>query len=156
MTTDIDDLVKRLRDYDPRFLDLACIKKAADALEAQQAEMVKWKELHRVIAEELGTDAASWPDHGNAPLAIAAMFVLHKAAAEGAEAALQQMEAQRNRYRAKWIRLRRVLRQLNKAHAVLWKVVGLRNDFHAFAVADGSYIKYRKAIDAIAQEKKKT
>lgn len=51
--------------------------------------------------------------------------------------------------REKMRRQRRALRQLNKAHATLWKVIGLRNDFHAFAVNDGSFIRYRDAMDSI-------
>ena len=52
---------------------------------ALRSELVQWKELHRVIAEEL-TGGLGWPDHGNAALAIAATFMLHKQRLEKAEA----------------------------------------------------------------------
>ncbi len=46
------------------------------------AERDRWRELHRVIAEENGLSPADWPDHGNAPLAIAAHYMLLRNAAE--------------------------------------------------------------------------
>ena len=62
---------------------------------ALRSELVQWRELHRVIAEEL-TGGLGWPDHGNAALAIAATFMLHKQRLEKAEAerdALRQVVA---------------------------------------------------------------
>lgn len=50
-----------------------------------ERERAKWNELHRVIAAELDCDAETWPDHHNAPLAIAATFMLNKTRAERAE-----------------------------------------------------------------------
>jgi hypothetical protein len=41
-------------------------------------------------------------------------------------------------------RMRKALRQLNKAHRILWKVIGLRNDFHDYAVSKGVYVEYRR------------
>lgn len=43
-------------------------------------------ELRRAIADLIGADPETWPDHGNAPLAIAASFALEQNRAEQAEA----------------------------------------------------------------------
>ena len=42
--------------------------------------------LRRALAALLGADEDTWPEHGNAPLAIAAAFAMLKARAEAAEA----------------------------------------------------------------------
>ena len=44
-------------------------------MSALNNELTKWRELHKAIAELNGTDT-NWPDHGNAPLAIAAGYAL--------------------------------------------------------------------------------
>ena len=54
------------------------------------------KELHKTIAEELHEDPETWPDHGNAPLAIAAAFMLVKLRAERAEAERDQLRGMLN------------------------------------------------------------
>ncbi len=51
-------------------------------------ELVKWNELHKSIAELLGLDFNTWPDHGNVPLAIAASFALRQNEARQAEQSL--------------------------------------------------------------------
>ena len=44
-------------------------------------------------------------------------------------------------------RMRRALRQLNKAHRVLWRVILYRNEFHDFAVKQGAFIEFRNATE---------
>ena len=79
----IADLCARLRKLD---YGAGLAHDAADELERLARENAKWNELHRTIAEELGYSAETWPDHRNAPLAIAAAFVLSKQRVERAEA----------------------------------------------------------------------
>lgn len=83
MTDDLADLCARLRKLD---YGAGLAHDAADELERLARENAKWNELHRTIAEELGYSAETWPDHRNAPLAIAAAFVLSKQRVERAEA----------------------------------------------------------------------
>lgn len=64
--------------------DGALYRLLAAALESLAREQSKWHELHRVMAEEQGATPDIWPDHGNAPLAIAAVFMLVKQRAEQA------------------------------------------------------------------------
>lgn len=53
-------------------------------------------ELRRSVAEIIGTDPDTWPDHGNTPLAIAAALALRHGAVKGHAAALEQaVEAER-------------------------------------------------------------
>lgn len=80
---DLADLCARLRKLD---YGAGLAHDAADELERLARENAKWNELHRTIAEELGYSAETWPDHRNAPLAIAAAFVLSKQRVERAEA----------------------------------------------------------------------
>jgi uncharacterized coiled-coil protein SlyX len=87
-----------------------------------------------------------WPAHGNAPLAIAASFMLMKNAQARNNQRITELEIQRgtlrqevdrlsstdwpkeaSRLRARVGRQRHALRQLNKAHAALWRVIGLRD-----------------------------
>ncbi|MGI0014191.1 MAG: hypothetical protein ACREBU_12230, partial [Nitrososphaera sp.] len=39
-------------------------------------ELKKWDELRRELAKRIEADPDTWPDHGNAPLAIAAAYSL--------------------------------------------------------------------------------
>ena len=52
------------------------------ALRAQladaRAELKRWDELRRAVAECTGQDSAAWPEHGNAPLAIASTVALQR------------------------------------------------------------------------------
>jgi len=50
-------------------------------------------ELRRAIADLIGADPETWPDHGNAPLAIAASFALEQNRAEQAEAREAALQA---------------------------------------------------------------
>src|SRR3990167_6815515 len=57
--------------------DLADERKAREEAEGKLAA---WLQLHDAIAEMLGTTSAAWPEHRNAPLAIAASFALRESA----------------------------------------------------------------------------
>lgn len=43
-----------------------------------RAELKRWDELRRAVAECNGMDANTWPEHGNAPLAIASTVALQQ------------------------------------------------------------------------------
>jgi hypothetical protein len=45
-------------------------------IRARLLELKAWEELRRAIAEMIGADVETWPDHGNAPLAIASYVAL--------------------------------------------------------------------------------
>lgn len=82
-------------------LDLTPVGPGRTVDDAMTDELDKWYELHRVIAEEIGSTPDIWPDHRNAPLAIAATFMLVKGRAEQAEAALA--EAREDAERLTWL-----------------------------------------------------
>ena len=50
-------------------------------------------ELRRAIAEMLETDMDTWPEHGNAPLAIAAAFARQRLHTKGREAERDELRA---------------------------------------------------------------
>lgn len=62
---------------------------AAERARAERA-VENMDELRRVIAEALGEDGETWPDHGNASLAIAAAFVLIQTDRDRLRAAIEQ------------------------------------------------------------------
>jgi len=47
-------------------------------LATARAALARWEGLRRAVAELIGTDPETWPDHGNAPLAIASHIALTK------------------------------------------------------------------------------
>ena len=96
--SDVAALVERLRlrtlqynDRDGYYAyigdDVALDEAAASALQAQAAEIARRGGLRDAVAELKGF-GPDWPEHGNVPLAIAALFALEKRRAEAAEAKL--------------------------------------------------------------------
>ena len=59
----------------------------------------------------------------------------------------ERAEAKCDALQQKVRRMRRALRQLNKAHRVLWRVILYRNEFHDFAVKQGAFIEFRNATE---------
>jgi len=61
-------------------------------IEELEREQNKWNELVKAVRELRGYDE-TWPDHGNAPLAIAAGYALALRRAEAAETRVEELKA---------------------------------------------------------------
>ena len=105
-----------------------------EAREEAERELAAWLQLHDAIAEMLGTTSVVWPDHRNAPLAIAAAFAL----CEDAEARAAQM-FERTKERCKAACEARI----DKARAVRLGV---------WTVMEQEAMACSKAIDALQPE----
>ncbi len=95
----VNATVELLRYHDMR----ASYADAADLIEAMAAQIADltanldlWEGLHKAIAELTGNDPETWPDHGNAPLAIAAGYVLWLRKIADLTAKLEAAEAERD------------------------------------------------------------
>ena len=75
-TQDADEWYYLADTYSEQLADrLAALR--AELVEAR-AELKQWDELRRAAAECIGQDPATWPEHGNAPLAIASALALRQ------------------------------------------------------------------------------
>ena len=97
---------------------------------------------------------AGWDIPGDATQVIGRLAVQAAAALVQLRDENARLDADHNRIGAKCDalqqkvgRMRRALRQLNKAHHVLWRMILYRNEFHDFAVKQGAFIEFRNATE---------
>jgi hypothetical protein len=81
-----------------------------------ERELVRWRELRKAIATLCGY-SDDWPDHGNAPLAIAAGYALTLKRADAAEARLAEVERERDGWRDAYDKAARQLVKAAGDHA---------------------------------------